>query len=188
MIDWNDGQLYTYLMSIGVAQTTAAMIQDMVARLTSDEAHGGDSDNVPFPDTALDASLVEMMQSVIPDIIQIATGVYIAYGLDNIDWSNVEAWIRANRPDIASFYNYRHALCYIVAEDLAQLFTYSSETDVPTVDNMIGADTFKAMVFNTLTMTVRYLRQFALNIVADTDACSASYGGPQVGPLPEVIY
>jgi hypothetical protein len=195
-INWTTQGLKAYLTSIGLggrptagigSQGPVGVIFALVNTLTT-----------LFTDKDVTFSLENMMNGVIPDIVQICKGTFDIKTGACTNTTTISNWIKANRPDINATYN--TALQTIIA---TYINTYLMPTSItcpsylttPPTTGSTGPSPIDAMHIYVKGVDVllhdiaKYLRHYceATSENWTTSYTSSSYGS-YVAPLPETLY
>lgn len=141
MAAWVGNEIRDYFISKGVASALATAIQTYVIRVSATNPQ--------------DASLVKALEGIIPFVMQVYTATW-GLGLNS---AGIQAWILANRSDLA---NMRVLLGDIIATDIPALI------DSPTLDPA-GSTTwslknlYSATAFNIFKQICYYMRSYSIN-------------------------
>jgi hypothetical protein len=165
--------LNAYLVSIGVSGATG--ITTLVDRLTT-----------IYPNVGLTFSLVEMMNGVIPFIMDVAKNTWSLTSGAMTSAGTMATWLAANRPDCPSVL--AGILDNIIATDINTTLMPSDIT-APSTITIDSCNIYITGVATLLINITKYLRHFcgATNENWTTSSTSSTYG-TYVAALPEVRF
>ncbi len=194
--NWTTQGLTGYFHTIGLSsvrptgafgvQGPAEQLYDIIKLLTD-----------YFTSTDVTFTLEEMMNGIIPDVMQIAKGTWSITSGAVSSTGTVDTWIAANRPDIpASYVTVLHTLIatYIYGM-LPSDVTAPSYLTSPAViagrspDPIDAVNIYLKAIQGLLRQIAVYLRHYCKATSESwTSAATSSSYGSYVAPLPETLY